>query len=201
MQTQSVPIRTFSNSLFISVMSGFENFLRSFLTGILKEIQNRNSVPESLIYKNLQLSGVALSYYYSPTSYQKHDYSRMAKNLNSCFNDDEQTILNEEIIFYLKSILELENVFSFLEHCGIRITWDNFSEKNEIKEFFDTTNPRETGKMLKGQLNDYLDMRNRIAHTGLSSSDMALNKVEEAILCLTYVAEFLTDFCVAEINK
>ncbi|GEO24189.1 HEPN domain-containing protein [Cyclobacterium qasimii] len=190
LKIEAAPNRTVSNSLFMSSVSGFENFLRNLLSSVLREMESSNNIPEAIRNRNLQLSGVALSQLYSPPSHVKLDYQRITQKLGTCYSKEVK--LNEEISFFIKSILELDNVLAFLKDCGIKIDWDDFSSSEDIKEFLGTTNPRETGKALKKQVKEYVESRNRIAHTGLNSSDLALNEVYGAINFFLFIAQFLT---------
>lgn len=192
---ESVPYRTVTNSLFISAISGFENFLRSLLSSIVKEVESYKEIPRAIINKNLQLSGVALSVFYSPPSHIKLDYPQMARNLHTCFSETEEVRLNQEITGFIKSLLDLDNVFSFLSDCEIYINWDDFGRNEEIRALLNTVNPRDTGKSLKRQLKRYIEDRNRIAHTGLSSSDISMNELKESMKYFINIAEFISDQC------
>lgn len=192
---EPAPYRTLANALFVTVIAGFEDFLRNLLAGIIKEIEQKEKIPETIVNKNIQLSGVALSQFYSPPSHIKLNYAHITKNLATCFSKDSKPKLNEEIAGFLKNILDLDNVFLLLKDCEIDLTWDDFFKQPELRTILRTTKARETGKQLQKQINKYIDDRNRIAHTGLSSSEITVNMVDEAMNLFAYVGEFIVTQC------
>jgi hypothetical protein len=196
-----IPSRTISNALFISSVAGFENFLRCLLTSILTEIEKKETIPSSIINKNVQMSGVVLSYFYSPPSHLKVDYARITQNLATCYAKDTKPKFNEEITGYLKDILDLDNVFRFLKDCEIELSWDHFFRSSELKRILNTTKARETGNQLQITLKKYIDLRNKIAHTGLSSSDMTINLVSETIMFFENIAKFMVTYCQEKLSK
>lgn len=182
------------NCLFVSTIASFESYLRELVIEVLKKIEDSGSIPELLINKNIQLSGIAMSTIYSPVTHLKLDYNNICRKIGTIPSKDP-TKINHEIAFFIKNVLQLDNLFLFLKTCQINIEWDDLGRVKPIQRLLNTKSTRETTKTLKSELKKYLDTRNRIAHTGMNSSDITYPELKDSVKLIIILSEFLMQQC------
>ncbi|MET3501098.1 hypothetical protein ABIC45_002710 [Mucilaginibacter rubeus] len=188
---EPLPFRIIYNSLYVSIVAGFENFLREFLFVLIQEKGKAGKLSDAFLKKHLQLSGIILSYTFTMPSHLNIDTYKIGKNLASCTPQSTPFTLNPEIAYFVKNILEIEKVLDFLTSCGVNIQIDAFGRNADLVSLLKTTNPRETVKELQEKMDEYVKNRHKIAHTGLDSSEITPSIINETIAVLLAVAKTL----------
>ena len=162
---------------------------------VLKMIEAKGEIPVQLVDKNIQLSGIAMSTIFSPITHLKIDYNRICRNLGTIPSKEESIKLNYDIAYFIKNVLELDNLFKFLSICQIKINWDEMGKEKEIQAILKTRQTRETTRTLKTELVKYIDARNRIAHTGMSPSDITFPELKDSVKLISILSKFLKQKC------
>lgn len=179
------PNRSLYNSIYVSSVASFEAFLTGTIELVLDSINRKGwpieKIESALVQRNFALSGQMLSKIYEPPNHINLDFYTIARNLGTCQPGAKNFTLNTQIASFLKKILDLQDFFLFLKDCKIQITYDILGADATLSQAFGTSGVRETANQIKEFVQDIIKMRNRIAHTGQSASDIGKDEITTVI--------------------
>lgn len=185
--------RTLNNSLFVSAVASFESFLTKTIESSI-QILNENfkrydSYDDVFLNRQIQFAGKMLSSIYGPPHHINIDFHKICKNIGTIYPDSTVVTLNPEISVYFRNILDLESFSKFFVDLNIKIDIKEIAKNSEVKKEFDSKSFKDTFKQLEAFINETIRLRNRIAHTGQSASDITREKLGSLISKLNSVAE------------
>lgn len=194
---KATPSRSLYNSIYISAVASFESYLTQTIEGIVEAINSKfptfEKLPRTLVNKHMELTGKILSSIHTPPDHLSIDFFKVGMRIGSIHPTSEKTELNTEIAGYVKKILELEGFINFLNSCEYKIDFDTISNDTTVKSAFETTKARETVRQIQAFLVEIKKMRNRIAHTGQSSSDITSDSLRIMIMRLKALSKRISD--------
>lgn len=168
---------TVNNSLYLSAVASFESFLVNNIVAVIYSInisgKKFETLNPALIKNHIDLTGRILSTINSPPDHINVDFDKLCRQIATCYAGTANYTFNTEIAGFVSKILPMDGFFQFLKNCEIQIDFDAISQSQEVKSEFGTTSVRETSSEIIIFLGEIKRMRNRIAHTGQSVSDVS----------------------------
>ena len=201
----ALPERVLLNSLFLSVAASYEDFLRGVLKNTILIIdRNTNQfddLEEKLRNRHMKSTGSMIASHASSPSYLNVNYKKISENIAKCFPGSSNFSLNLEIVEFVKGILNLQNFFDFLLLCGFSISYDDLAKTEKVKAHFKKTNTRERANEIKVTHVKILALRNRVAHTGQSTSDLTIQVLEDYLSQIEAVSIGICEFLYSKIKS
>ncbi|MCW5912673.1 MAG: hypothetical protein KIT62_16510 [Cyclobacteriaceae bacterium] len=197
--------RTLYNSLFISAVASFESFLTQTIESTI-QILNENfkrfdSYNDVFLNRQIEFSGKMLSSVYSPPHHMNIDFYKLCKNIGTISPGSTTLTLNTEIAGYFRNILELDTFSKFFDDLGIKINLEEISKVQNVQAVFETSGVKETLKRLDDFLKETIRFRNRIAHTGQSSSDITKETIDNLIKKIICIADAINSILTKGLNN
>lgn len=166
------------NSFYVTMVSGFEEFLRGYIKEIANSISNSKIKFEEMDLKlrrtNVRESARLLRRMDSPPDYLKFDEFELCRKLGTCTPGSTAIELNGDALSEIDGLLKLSSFIERVEIFGKNLTWDHFGAQSSVKGALNMSKekPRAVGKALEDELNTIARFRNRIAHTGGNAADI-----------------------------
>lgn len=187
--------RALYNSLYLSSVASFEAFLYASLASLLRRINAKGQpfidLPPSFRSKYLVLCGKVLATLHNPPAHMSIDYLLVCKNLSTT-DDPARVVLNPEVVAYVHNILDLTNYFDFIKSLGATLDYDGISKAPQVEVEFGAGGTRDRAKDIESFLDGMIVERNRIAHTGMSSSDIGREQIREHCKKVQCIARYLS---------
>lgn len=197
------PSRSLFNSIYLSAVASFESYLMQTIEAVIENLNSKctnfEKLPQIFINKHIELTGKILSTVHSPPAHLSIDFFKISKTIGTVIPKSEKIELNTEIAGFVRQLLELEGFISFISDCDIKIDFDTICNHQQIKELFGTTKTRDTSHQLKTFLEETKKMRNRIAHTGQSASDITSESIRLLTNKLRVVSRRLNELILAQV--
>lgn len=185
--------RTLNNSLFISAVASFESFLTQTIESSIQILNDNfkryDSYVDVFLNRQIQFSGKMLSSIYEPPHHINIDFHKLCRNIGTIYPDSTTLTLNPEIAVYFRNILDLESFSKFFLDLDIKIDLEEIAKQPEVQKEFESKTFKDTFKQLEVFLRETIRLRNRIAHTGQSASDITREKLASLISKLNCIAE------------
>ncbi|RZA20546.1 MAG: hypothetical protein EOP10_18015 [Proteobacteria bacterium] len=178
-ETKVPPNRLLLNSFYITLIAGFEEFLRQVIKEWASETNKKRlphgKVNESLLRTNIRESARLLKRLDTPPDYIRFNESEICRKLGTCSSGSDIVELDDDALSDVDGLLKLENFFKRAEIFGRSITWDALARDQRIKEALgiQKANTRATATALQDEICDMSKFRNRIAHTGGHAADVS----------------------------
>lgn len=183
----------FYNASYMSLVSGFEEFLRqTLISRIIKEAKSVScfeDLGEEVHNLHMVATGHLLAKRHKPPQQLKRiDLYDVCSKLGTCVPKSPSFCLNAEAIAVLKPQLDIDNYFSVLNKFKCGISWSKLGGAENIKKYFNVSRSCDAKKNLIAFYADMVRHRNRIAHTG-ASADIEEQRLVDHIELLSIFAE------------
>lgn len=190
------PEQQHCNSYFVSLVAGFEEFLRKTLETAVKvrarTAKDFDELGTSVHDLHMKATGFLLTLKSNPPQQLRSlDFFQVCRNIGTCFPGTTSFTLNPEAISIQSSLLDLESFMDVLNKFQYKISWDILGADVEVKKCMGVKGTRDSAKSLKQSLTKMVRQRNRVAHTG-SSSDITPGVLEEYLASLVALARAIT---------
>ena len=174
------------NSFYMTMVSGFEEYLRTTIQEITRQIFNGKPKYEDLteLIRNMHIreSARLLKRLDSPPDYLTFSVVDLCRGLGSCVPGSETVVLNPEVFSNVESLIKLENFVERVSAISKPLTLEILAKHDSLKlalKLKPNTAVREVSKALSQELAQMARYRNRIAHTGGSAADITTEIVAE----------------------
>ena len=173
------------NSLYVTMVAGFEEFLRSSIKFLVASVTGRackyDDIKESIILMNIRESARLLRRMDSPPEYLLFSTPELCRGIGSCVPGSQQVELNSSAIADVDGLIRLDSFFDRVGYFGKDLSWDVLGKNPNLREALGIKSggAREAGKQLSLELQAISRNRNRIAHTGGEASDVTSHLLGE----------------------
>lgn len=195
------------NALYVTLVAGFEEFLRSLVRRLGNQITDTKSKYEDLEQEVMRLhireSAKLLRKIDSPPDYITFDSAEVCRRLGTCSPGGGHVELNADALADVESLIKLKTFFERTEPFGCKIDFDVLGRNDQIQKVLRMPRNavRETAKLLSKTMDDVARMRNRIAHTGGNASDVTEDILRNHTELLKAIAAVLDPLCVFKAQK
>lgn len=170
--------RTLLNALYLTMVSAFEEYLRSTIKEAAQGISSKSLTFEALRPEirrlHIQESARLLRRVDSPPDYLVINEVDLCKALGSCVPGSTRVELNPEALSDVEGLLKLQTFFDRLRAFGVSLSFDELGSRKSVKQALGLpkSGNRDTAKALQEELTHMGRFRNRIAHTGANAADV-----------------------------
>ncbi len=178
LKTVVPPSSLLMNSFYVTMVAGFEEYLRSYIREQAQKISLSNisfsDMDMKLIRMNMRESARLLKRLEAPPDYIRFDEGDLCRQLGTSVPGSKRVELNGDALAEVDGLLKLTSFMERIDVFEKKLTWDQLGGQQAIKTSLNLTGakPREVGKALSAELNTIARYRNRIAHTGWAAADV-----------------------------
>lgn len=174
------------NSFYVTLVAGFEEYLRSVIRDVVSEV-NRSKIKASnmsalTLSCQMRESARLLRKIDSPPDYLSINAEDLCRSLGTCVSSSSVVELSVEALSDIESPIKMDNFFQRMSHLGIKMSWDVMGGRQKIKEvltFPGTAGARGVGEAAQKEILRITRYRNRIAHTGGNAADVSATVMKE----------------------
>jgi hypothetical protein len=193
------------NSILILIYGIFEKFNRDLcikaITKVNNEVKQYSKLNEKIKNRNIILTGRTLFKKEEPLDYFQIDIEKIIKNIGTCLNESKSYCLNVELFGLNHKILNNVNLKELFERIDIDVKWDEIAKKDKFQIFFESKITRNVAKSILLFIDEFVEKRNFIAHSGTSSSNIDAEYLVNLINFLKIYAEYISEYLEKEIKK
>jgi len=193
--------RTVLVSLIVICYGSLEDFVRALVERAVLAINatgiDLEKLPVSIFGENIYRTGQVLQTVKTQRTTTNYDYIALAKSLGSCDKDSATLMLNAECFSFGQPIVSPDGIENALARVGVSLNWDRFGADSVVKNVLGQSKTRDCAKAAKGAVEDLVEARNIVSHTGALEGELS-----EQDVCK--YARFLPPFCgvmVKEVGK
>lgn len=145
----------------------FEFFVKTIFEELCLDIASRcnsyKQLPRSMRENLLKFTAEVIA---NPRKYGHGDkgVESFIRNTNDNVNLDKVDNINSVCLSITYENMRPETLKDLFERIGAQNTWTTLAEQAEIKVFLKTNNTEQAKKLAQKHLNDFMDIRNKIAH-------------------------------------
>jgi len=179
LKTTPPPKQILLNAVYITMVAGFEEYLRASLKSIAAHLTGQKKAyaefQKDLIRTNIREAARLLKRMDSPPDYLQFNEDDLCQVLGSCTPGSNAVIFNGEALSEVEGLIRLKNFCDRAAALGKKIDLDQFGKDSKIKEALgqkSSSSTREVRKLLEAELTKIATFRNRVAHQGGSASDV-----------------------------
>jgi hypothetical protein len=174
------------NSFYVTMVAGFEEFLRATIRELVTEISGRgfgyDQIDKVILRINLRESAKLLRRVDSPPDHIAFSEGELCRGIGSCAPGSTKVELNAVAFAEIESLIRLDNFFDRAVALGKRkLTWDYIGGQQVVKQAMKikSEGPRQVGKQVSIELTRVATYRNRIAHMGGHAAEVTLQVLQD----------------------
>jgi hypothetical protein len=197
MKMDDCPEQQYCNANFMSLVAGFEEFLRQTLEyAITARAQSAKSFDDLGTHVHelhmMATGSLLVKKAKPPQQLRSLNFFEVCRNLGTCLPGAKTFTLNPEAISIQTSLLDLESFIETLKKFKYQIGWDILGADTEIKKCMGVKRTRDSANQVRQYIDKMVAQRNRVAHTG-SSSDITPAVLDEYLIRLRCLARAITN--------
>ena len=174
--------QTVLRGLIVQSNALFEQYIRKAVEDVLHWHENNGQVlPVAVKNSNLYFTGRGFCLVYDGVGERKLDFQEMARNIATCFTDDQETKLNKAAASAFVGQCTHQSIDATFNKVDIRDIWTAVSREKEIRGVLGAKAQKETEKLIEERLKMYLRMRNGIAHGAEGFESVSYEECFEAL--------------------
>lgn len=168
------------NSFYVTMVAGFEEFLRSAIRDHVNQISqkklNYDQVDKGVLRLNIRESAKLLRRMDSPPDYLAFNEVDLCRGIATCIPGSTKVELNSVALAEIDGLIKLESFMERIVALGKSLSWDYIGGQQVVKEAMkmEKEKPRHIGKLVSEELESVASNRNRIAHMGGHAADVTL---------------------------
>lgn len=199
LKTPQPELRLLLNSLYLTMASAFEEFLRAKIQETVSQLSAQNIKYEELneVVRKLHLreSAKLLRRLDSPPEYLAITIEEICAAIGSCVPGSVAVKLCDQALGDVDGLIRLENFMNRMSELGKKMTFDTLAVDTRVAASFKLAgaSTRSLSKSLKSCVETVSRNRNRIAHMGGTASDVDRTLLEEHRNVLKAVAYAICD--------
>lgn len=182
MNSGRVPVKLVYNSLYVVAHATFEHFTRYLVEEVVQGIDAHagsfETLDESLVKNHMAWAGQLLATIHQPLDYYNINYYELCRIIGTSYPGSEKVRLNPSVFSFNAGSMTVGNLEQLFGRVRININWDQFGRDRSLGQLMESTSTRETSKKVKEFLEAMVRLRNRIAHTGATISEVDLPILE-----------------------
>jgi hypothetical protein len=178
LKTNSPPLQMMVNSFYITMVAGFEEYLRCVIREMVNSVSQSklsfDKLDVILRRANIRETAKLLRRMDSPPDYLKLDEFELCRQIGTCVPGSVAVELNANAFADVEGLLKLVVFMERLKLLGKTVDWDYFGGQDNIKKAMrmESVNTRSVADALSNELIMMSRFRNRIAHTGGHAADV-----------------------------
>ena len=180
----------------------YEAFARDTIKAICGEIEIRipkfDELAEKIKSANARATGRILSRH-SEERYSQFDYLDLSKKIGTCVVGSTQYLLNSGPLSSHDRNLSSTELADLFRRIGIDKLWEKIGATGVVQQYFQTTAPVPAQKAATAKLDEFISLRNQVAHNGSGDSSIgpeALVQWLDFFLTLTEsLASIAAEYC------
>jgi hypothetical protein len=188
------------NSFYVTLVAGFEEFLRAFIRELAGQIADGKpkfvEISDVLRRTNIRESARLLRRMDDPPDYFQFNEDDLCRGIGSCVPGSKAIELNPHALSEVESLIKMKNFIDRVSVLGMKIGWDELAKQPEVKSAMKMSkeSTREVAKSIESRLKLIARYRNRIAHTGGHAADITLEILRDDSDVLAALAEAIHNF-------
>lgn len=172
--------------LYVHIGTVFEHFVRLCVERVVERqialAEKFDDLPEALRNRHLHLCGRVLQTVYEGVSGRQVNYKEIVRRLGTCVDGNEGFQLNKECFTLFVGNCTSQRVVEMLSSAGVSSdVWDAAGRYPDLRKHFGGAGVRETSKLAKLKLDNYIRDRNGIVHRGELYRSVVDNELQETI--------------------
>ncbi len=173
------------NSFYVTMVAGFEGYLRETIKDLASKISSANrkfeDISVTLQRLHIRESAKLLRRIDSPPDYLNLNENELCRRLGTCVPGVKKVELNAEALAEIEGILKLENFLERASALGKPVSWGYLIKQQGVKDalYLKKENAKAVEKALQDELVSIARYRNRIAHLGGSAADVTSQIVSD----------------------
>lgn len=177
--------QTLLNSLYLTMVSGFEEYLRATIREVTRQVSSEKPKYEDLetavLKMHVRESARLLRRIDSPPDYLTLNVEDLCRGLGSCVPGSSAVNLNPEAFADVESLIKLDSFIERMVILGKDISFDVLGKEPSLMGALKLSkgNARHVSKALSSELETMKRYRNRIAHTGGNAADVTTELVTD----------------------
>ena len=173
--------------LYVHVGTVFEHFVRLCVERIVEvqiaQARKFDDLPEALRNRHLHLCGRALQTVYEGVSGRRINYKEIVRRLGTCIEGNEGFEIYKECFTLFLGNCTSQRVSEMLSSAGAtNNVWDGAGRHPGLRNHFGGSGVRETSKLARQKLDNYIRVRNGIVHRGELYRSVVDNELRETIV-------------------
>jgi hypothetical protein len=188
------------NSMYLTMVSGFEEYLRDTIKEATKfyssSRQKYDDLDPAVRKTHVRESARLLLRIDSPPDHFQVDMDDLCRGLGSCTPGSNNVLLNSDAFADVDSLIVLETFGERLGAFGINVSLDVLGKSRGVRAALRTSmqaGARETAKTLGKELSIMRRYRNKIAHAGGSASEVSMDVLGTHRELIKAVGEAIND--------
>jgi hypothetical protein len=171
--------------LLVRLLASFERYVRMLVVQSVEErvlgFKSFEDIPESLINRNLILTGRILAAVGAPRDHLTFDIERLVANLATCKKGSGSFQLNAQAFSATVTAASPAMIDKALEHLNVTDWWDVVGANGALVGLLGKRGARATGERAKERLKELWRWRNQLAHGGDEEIALTESQLNEAI--------------------
>jgi hypothetical protein len=181
------------NTNYLSSVAAFEEFLRKSLASAIlasvTKLKNFDELDTKLQDLHMKATGRLLARRSNPPQQLIGlNFFDLCRRIGTCIPGGTKFEINAEALCLLDDSMALESFIETLNLFGYQLSFDTLGADPAIGTALRTAGTRETSKALVNFVKDMVRQRNRIAHTGTTSSEVTYEILTDHIRVLRTLA-------------
>ena len=182
-KNKNIDVTPIYRGLLVALAGAFEHFVRRLIRDAITFYNERvtrfDDVPEKLRHQNILRTGKALATIAQPFDHWPVNYEQVGKNIATCTAGATGFVLNADAFTGAVSNLTSPQLETILEQrLGFTLNWDDVGRVIPMQKLLGKVDTNTTANAAKAELQAFIKLRNKIAHTGsggvtISSPDLA----------------------------
>jgi hypothetical protein len=202
--SRDVSERSFSAGFVVALSGAFEAFVSSLVRAAVAEWNacgDFDLIPQKIRDRHVYFTGRALSTIFEPLDHFQVDYHLFAKNLATCESNAKSFTMNVEAFSIFILNLTPKHLEDIMRYIDIPFNWDEVGAVTRLQQILGAKGTRETAKKAQDRLAEFIQLRNRIAHGGISSNNLTVADVLDYLEFFRVFSEKLSKIVVSSLPK
>jgi hypothetical protein len=183
--------------VFVLIAGAFEQLVRRCLKDAVTEISKATpryaDLNAEIVRQNVMRTGRALATILDPPTHLDLDYPQLCTNIGTCIENSDSVSLNAEAFALFFSTLTPSKLAEVLRRIGVTLDWDAIGRDRAVRAVLGTTKTRQTADAVQRYLKNFINTRNKLAHSGSGGVSISPADVQKAIKFFRAFVDALTD--------
>lgn len=180
----------------------YETYARDTVEAICREIEKKiprfDDLTEKIKSENARATGRVLSRH-NDKRFSQFDYGDLSRGLGTCVSGSTTYRLNSGPLSSHDRNLTSSELADLFKRVGIDRFWERMGSASPIQQYFATSEPPATQKAATAKLDEFILLRNQVAHTGSGESSTGPEALIQWLDFFLALSEGLTtvvsDYC------
>ncbi len=175
----------------------FENFVKSIFEELCAKISSicktYKNLPKAMRDNIIKYTAEVIS---NPRKYghAENGVASFIKNLNININENDVSVINSSCLSITYENMRPDTLNELFERIGAKNIWETISNESRMRLFLGTHDPNQAKTRARKYLNEFIDIRNKVAHPSTDITWPEINVVVTYINFFEELAFSITQF-------